>query len=176
MAEDSAARAPAVSRRDPTDGGGAPGSRSRNFGPDAPPKNKRKPQRKDEGRPKGPIKARPVTTLYDEDEDWRAQDEDDVEIDNVATSKADEAEEVDDRSKKTTRRQSMLTHVKVLAVLFIVLGALCVLSCLSLMMVFGGAAGSVGVSGDPDAAVALPIIGFAGPGWPSSSWSSRCPA
>jgi RNA recognition motif-containing protein len=68
-----------------TDGGPAP-ARSRNFGPDAPPKNKRKPQRKDEGRPKGPIKARPVTTLYDEDEDWRAQDED-IDIDNVATSK-----------------------------------------------------------------------------------------
>jgi cold-inducible RNA-binding protein len=70
----------------PTDSGGAPGSRSRNFGPDAPPKNKRKPQRKDEGRPKGPIKARPVTTLYDDDEDWRAQDED-PDVDNVATSK-----------------------------------------------------------------------------------------
>ena len=81
----------------PTDGG-APGSRNRNFGPDAPPKNKRKPQRKDEGRPKGPIKARPVTTLYDEDEDWRAKDaDDDVDIDNVATSKAGEkADEVDD--------------------------------------------------------------------------------
>ena len=75
-------------------GGGAPSSRNRNFGPDAPPKNKRKPQRKDEGRPKGPIKARPVTTLYDEDEDWRAQD-DDIEIDNIATSKDDK--EVDDK-------------------------------------------------------------------------------
>ena len=72
--------------------GGAPGSRSRNFGPDAPPKNKRKPQRKDEGRPKGPIKARPVTTLYDEDEDWRAQD-DDVDLDDIATSKAGEETE-----------------------------------------------------------------------------------
>ncbi len=87
----------------PTDGG-APGSRSRNFGPDAPPKNKRKPQRKDEGRPKGPIKARPVTTLYDEDEDWRAKDED-VDIDNVATSKAEaeaeaEADQVEDDDKE----------------------------------------------------------------------------
>ena len=70
----------------PAEGGGAPGSRNRNFGPDAPPKNKRKPQRKDEGRPKGPIKARPVTTLYDEDEDWRAQDEE-PDLDNIATSK-----------------------------------------------------------------------------------------
>ena len=86
----------------PTDGG-APGSRNRNFGPDAPPKNKRKPQRKDEGRPKGPIKARPVTTLYDEDEDWRAKDED-VDIDNVATSKAeaeaDEADQVEEDDKE----------------------------------------------------------------------------
>ena len=84
--------------------GGAPGSRNRNFGPDAPPKNKRKPQRKDEGRPKGPIKARPVTTLYDEDEDWRAKDpDDDVDIDNVATSKAEaeaEADEVEDDDKE----------------------------------------------------------------------------
>jgi cold-inducible RNA-binding protein len=78
----------------PSDGG-APGSRNRNFGPDAPPKNKRKPQRKDEGRPKGPIKARPVTTLYDEDEDWRAQDKDEVDIDNVATSKAGEGDEIE---------------------------------------------------------------------------------
>jgi RNA recognition motif-containing protein len=76
------------------DSGGAPGSRNRNFGPDAPPKNKRKPQRKDESRPRGPIKARPVTTLYDEDEDWRAQD-DDLDIDNIATSKGDEEPETE---------------------------------------------------------------------------------
>ena len=77
----------------PADSGGAPGGpRSRNFGPDAPPKNKRKPQRRDEGKPKGPIKARPVTTLYDEDEDWRAKDED-PDLDNFATSKAGEGGE-----------------------------------------------------------------------------------
>jgi cold-inducible RNA-binding protein len=70
----------------PADGGGAPGGpRNRNFGPDAPPKNKRKPQRKDEGRPRGPIKERPVGRLYDADEDWRSEDED-GEVDNVATS------------------------------------------------------------------------------------------
>lgn len=77
--------------------------RNRNFGPDAPPKNKRKPQRKDEGRPKGPIKARPVTTLYDEDEDWRAAQDDDLDIDNVATSKgsaADDDSEDEDNDKK----------------------------------------------------------------------------
>jgi len=74
----------------PVDGGGssAPGSRSRNFGPDAPPKNKRKPPRKDSDRgPKGPIKERPVSRIYDADEDWRAKDDaDEAELDNFATS------------------------------------------------------------------------------------------
>jgi cold-inducible RNA-binding protein len=76
----------------PADSGGG-GPRGRNFGPDAPPKGKRKPQRKDEGRPKGPIKERPVGRLYDADEDWRAES-DDPELDNIATTKV--AEEVDD--------------------------------------------------------------------------------
>lgn len=58
----------------------------------------------------------------------------------------------------------MLTHVKVLAVLFIALSALGVLAALLMMMVFGVAAGSVGISGDPDAAVALPFIGLVGSG------------
>jgi RNA recognition motif-containing protein len=79
------------------DAGGtaAPGSRNRNFGPDAPPKNKRKPPRKDSDRgPRGPIKERPVGRLYDADEDWRAQDED-VDVDNVATAaKEDELDVV----------------------------------------------------------------------------------
>jgi len=73
---------------------GAPGTRNRNFGPDAPPKNKRKPTRKESERgPRGPIKERPVGRLYDADEDWRAQEED-VEMDNVATSaKKDDVDE-----------------------------------------------------------------------------------
>ena len=58
----------------------------------------------------------------------------------------------------------MLTHVKVLAVLFIALSALGVLAALLLMTVFGVAAGSVGISGDPDAAVAIPILGLVGGG------------
>jgi len=75
-----------------------PASRSRNFGPDAPPKNKRKPPRKDSDRgPRGPIKERPVGRLYDADEDWRAADEDVVEVDNIATSK-DDGEAGDDES------------------------------------------------------------------------------
>ena len=80
----------------PDAGGGAPGtSRNRNFGPDAPPKNKRKPPRKDGDRgPKGPIKERPVGRLYDADEDWRAQDED-IDLDDIATSAKDEDVDVD---------------------------------------------------------------------------------
>jgi cold-inducible RNA-binding protein len=58
----------------PAEGGTGPGGRARNFGPDAPPKNKRKPPRKDDRGPKGPIKERPVGRLYDNDEDWRAKD------------------------------------------------------------------------------------------------------
>ena len=84
-------------------GGGAPGSaqRNRNFGPDAPPKNKRKPPRKDSDRgPRGPIKERPVGRLYDADEDWRAQDED-LDIDNVATSaKENDADEDKEKDKE----------------------------------------------------------------------------
>ena len=84
--------------RAPEGGGGAPAARSRNFGPDAPPKNKRKPTRKESERgPRGPIKERPVGRLYDADEDWRAQDEDDT--DNVATSAPkDDLDREDDES------------------------------------------------------------------------------
>lgn len=80
-------------------GGGAPrpggvgGPRSepqrpnnKNFGPDAPPKHKRKPN-KERDKPRGPIKERPVGRLYDADEDWRTADTDDLDIDNVATHK-----------------------------------------------------------------------------------------
>ena len=58
----------------------------------------------------------------------------------------------------------MHTHVKVLGVLFIAFSALGVLFALLMMTVFGVAAGSVGVSGDPDAVTALPIIGLVGTG------------
>jgi RNA recognition motif-containing protein len=76
--------------------GGGTAARSRNFGPDAPPKNKRKPPRKDaDSRPRGPIKERPVGRLYDADEDWRAED-DDLDIDNVATSRKDDEEPADE--------------------------------------------------------------------------------
>jgi RNA recognition motif-containing protein len=78
-----------------TDSGGGPGgARNRNFGPDAPPKNKRKPPRKESERgPKGPIKERPVSRLYENDEDWRSNPEDDLGIDDIATSaKRDETD------------------------------------------------------------------------------------
>ena len=75
---------------------GAPGTRSRNFGPDAPPKNKRKPPRKDDRGPKGPIKERPVSRLYENDEDWRNEKDDEVVIDDIATSAKDDDAVKDD--------------------------------------------------------------------------------
>ena len=110
---DSAAAGVASALRGQEDSHGLPiraaaAPRSRNFGPDAPPKNKRKPPRKDDRGPKGPIKARPVTTLYDEDEDWRAKDEEPLEIDDIATSKpgaaADVEVDVDDDTSDQGRR------------------------------------------------------------------------
>ena len=71
---------------------GAPPARNRNFGPDAPPKHKRK-QAKERDKPRGPIKERPVGRLYDADEDWRATDNDDLGIDNVATHKDSDPDE-----------------------------------------------------------------------------------
>ena len=57
----------------------------------------------------------------------------------------------------------MDTHVKVVAMLFIVFGALGVLAALALLLIFGGAAGIVGMAAEgEDAAVALPIIGLTG--------------
>ena len=80
----------------PADTGSPSGNRSRNFGPDAPPKNKRKPPRKDDRGPKGPIKERPVSRLYENDEDWR--NDGDIEVDDVATSAKDV--DIDDRDDK----------------------------------------------------------------------------
>jgi hypothetical protein len=56
----------------------------------------------------------------------------------------------------------MDTHVKVVAVLNIAIGACGLVGALVLILVFGGAAGIAGASGDPDAAIAVPIIGIAG--------------
>jgi RNA recognition motif-containing protein len=76
-------------QRSESGGASGPASRNRNFGPDAPPKNKRKPPRKEERGPRGPIKERPVGRLYDADEDWRTAD-DDLDIDNIATTAKDD--------------------------------------------------------------------------------------
>lgn len=79
----------------PAEGGGS-SARNRNFGPDAPPKNKRKPPRKDSDRgPKGPIKERPVSRLYENDEDWRNDDAAEVD-DPAVTAAPGEPDEPDD--------------------------------------------------------------------------------
>ena len=56
----------------------------------------------------------------------------------------------------------MDTHVKVLGVLHIAMGALGLIGALLLILVFGGVAGIVAADGDPDAAVAFSIIGLTG--------------
>jgi hypothetical protein len=56
----------------------------------------------------------------------------------------------------------MDTHVKVLAVLHIAMGAIGVVGACVLMLVFGGAAGIIGSMGDPDARIAMPILGITG--------------
>jgi RNA recognition motif-containing protein len=82
----------------PSEGGSGPAGRSRNFGPDAPPKNKRKPTRKESDRgPRGPIKERPVGRLYDADEDWRAQDDDATGVDDFATSLKQDDQDDDEK-------------------------------------------------------------------------------
>jgi hypothetical protein len=56
----------------------------------------------------------------------------------------------------------MQVHVKVLAAIYIAFAALGLLVATILLIGMGGAVGIVGASGDPDAAIAIPIIGIAG--------------
>ena len=56
----------------------------------------------------------------------------------------------------------MDTHVKVLGALQIAFGAFGLMAAVLLVFVFGGAAGIVGASGNPDASIAVPIIGLTG--------------
>jgi hypothetical protein len=58
----------------------------------------------------------------------------------------------------------MQQHVTALAVLFIVLGALGLIGFLVVVLVFGGAAGivSLAAGGEPEAAIAVPIVGTVG--------------
>jgi hypothetical protein len=56
----------------------------------------------------------------------------------------------------------METHVKVLGALQIGLGGLGLFGAVVLLILFGGAAGLAGASGDADAAIAMPVIGITG--------------
>jgi hypothetical protein len=57
-------------------------------------------------------------------------------------------------------------HVKILGVLYIVLGTMGVIAALICLMIFGGAAGIVGIVAqeEPDARIAVPILGAVGLG------------
>ena len=57
---------------------------------------------------------------------------------------------------------AMQTHVKVLAILHIVFGALGVLIGLGVFAFFGGIAGLIRLDHDPDAALAVPMMGAIG--------------
>ena len=56
----------------------------------------------------------------------------------------------------------METHVKVLGILNVALGALGLCSALLIALIFGGVVGVIGADGDADAAIAIPIIGLTG--------------
>ena len=56
----------------------------------------------------------------------------------------------------------MDTHVRVLAVLHIVMGGIGIVIGLGCLLLFGGIAGIVGVFGEPDAMVAIPILSLIG--------------
>lgn len=56
----------------------------------------------------------------------------------------------------------MDTHVRVLAVLHIVMGGIGIVIGLGCLVLFGGIAGIVGVAGEPDALVAIPILSLIG--------------
>ena len=82
----------------PAEGGANPRG-TKNFGPDAPPKHKRKPHQNRAERGPKPIKERPVSRLYENDEDWRAKDEDELDLDNIATHKDPEDLDTDTETK-----------------------------------------------------------------------------
>ncbi len=60
----------------------------------------------------------------------------------------------------------MEQHVKVVGVLYIVLGTMGVIAALICLMIFGGVAGYVGIVAqeEPDARIAVPILGAVGLG------------
>ena len=56
----------------------------------------------------------------------------------------------------------MDTHVKVLGALQIALSGFCLLGAIVLMLIFGGVMSAVSAADDPDAMVALPVLGLTG--------------
>jgi hypothetical protein len=56
----------------------------------------------------------------------------------------------------------MHTHVKVVGALNVVLGAFGLMIAAAMILIFGGATWLVGATGDPDAAMAVPILGLTG--------------
>jgi hypothetical protein len=57
----------------------------------------------------------------------------------------------------------MQTHVKVLGVIYLAVGGCMLLAALFLVLTMGGVAGIVGATAEPqDAAIAIPVLGFAG--------------
>ena len=57
----------------------------------------------------------------------------------------------------------MQTHVKVLGVVYLFVGGCMLLAAVFLFFTLGGVAGLVGATAEPqDAAIAIPILGFAG--------------
>jgi hypothetical protein len=64
----------------------------------------------------------------------------------------------------TDNGSPMKQHVSILGVLYIVFGALGIIGALALLALFGGIAGVVGLVAheEPDAAVAVPILGGIG--------------
>lgn len=56
----------------------------------------------------------------------------------------------------------METHIKVLGILNIILGAFGLVVALGLLLMFGGIVGIVSTTGDPDAEIAVPILGAIG--------------
>lgn len=53
-------------------------------------------------------------------------------------------------------------HIKAVGILNIIMGAFGILIALAILLAFGGIAGIVGASGDPEAQVAIPILGVIG--------------
>lgn len=58
--------------------------------------------------------------------------------------------------------RDMQVHVKVLGAMYVASAVLGLLLATVLLVGMGGAVGLVGASGDPDASIAIPIIGIAG--------------